>query len=51
MNRIAEEINESLSEKGSISMSELTNVYELPADFLTEVNRIYTHFLKIITVF
>lgn len=37
MNKISEEINEMLHEKGNISISELTNYYELPADFIHQV--------------
>ncbi len=34
MNKMAEEINELLQERESVSISELTNVYELPAEFI-----------------
>ena len=37
MNKISEEINELLQEKGSVSISELTNSYELPSDFIQQV--------------
>ena len=37
MNKISEEINELLKEKGSVSISELTNAYELPTDFMQQV--------------
>lgn len=37
MNKISEEINEMLQDKGNISISELTNLYELPADFIQQV--------------
>ena len=37
MNKISEEINEFLKEKGSVSIAELTNIYSLPADFLYQV--------------
>ncbi|RNA34867.1 E3 UFM1- ligase 1 [Brachionus plicatilis] len=37
MNKISEEINELLKEKGSVSVAELTNVYSLPADFLNQI--------------
>lgn len=40
MNKISEEINELLSEKGSVSISELTNIYNLPTDFLQQVIQI-----------
>lgn len=39
MNKISEEINELLKEKGSVSISELTNIYSLPADFLYQVKK------------
>ena len=39
MNKISEEINELLSEKGSVSISELTNIYNLPTDFLQQVKK------------
>jgi hypothetical protein len=38
MNKISEEINEKLQEKGSVSIAELTNMIELPADFIQQVN-------------
>jgi hypothetical protein len=38
MNKIAEEINELLQEKESVSVSELTNIYELPTDFIQQVD-------------
>lgn len=37
MNHISEEINQVLHEKGNISISEITNYYELPADFIHQV--------------
>lgn len=37
MNKISEEINELLQERGSVSVSELTNLYNLPADFIQQV--------------
>jgi hypothetical protein len=37
MNKISEEINELLKEKGTISISELTNTYELPSEFMQQV--------------
>lgn len=37
MNKISEEINEKLQEKGSVSIAELTNLFELPADFIQQV--------------
>jgi hypothetical protein len=37
MNKISEEINELLQEKGSVTISELTNSYELPTDFMQQV--------------
>ena len=37
MNQISEEINQVLHEKGNISISEITNYYELPADFIQQV--------------
>ena len=37
MNKISEEINELLQEKGSVTLSELTNSYELPTDFMQQV--------------
>ena len=37
MNKISEEINELLQERGSISLAELTNSYELPSDFIQQV--------------
>lgn len=37
MNRMAENINEMLHEKGSVSLTELTNLYELPSDFINQV--------------
>ena len=39
MSKMAEEINEMLQERESVSVSELTNAYELPADFIHQVNR------------
>ena len=38
MNKVAEEINEMLQEKGSVNVSELTNLYELPNDFIQQVS-------------
>lgn len=46
MNKISEEINQVLHEKGNISLSELTNFYELPADFIHQV-RIFCYFMSI----
>ncbi len=37
MNKISEEINEVLQEKGSFSIDELTNTYELPSEFIQQV--------------
>lgn len=37
MNKISEDINELLQERGSVSITELTNIYELPADFLNQI--------------
>ena len=37
MNKVAEEINEMLQEKSKVTISELTNLYELPSDFLNQV--------------
>jgi len=37
MNKISEETNEKLQEKGSVSIAELTNLFELPADFIQQV--------------
>lgn len=37
MNKIAEEINEILQEKSRITISELTNLYELPTAFMIEI--------------
>lgn len=37
MNKMAENINEMLHEKGSVSLTELTNLYELPSDFINQV--------------
>lgn len=37
MNKMAEEINETLQERESISVAELTNIYELPTDFIQQV--------------
>ena len=37
MNKISEEINELLQEKGSVSIAELTNSYELPGEFIQQV--------------
>ena len=38
LNKMAEEINELLQERESVSLSELTNFYELPADFIHQVS-------------
>ena len=46
MNKISEEINEILQEKGNIAISELTNTYELPTDFIQQVK----NFSKIIII-
>ena len=37
MNKMAEEVNELLQEKESVSVAELTNIYELPSDFIQQV--------------
>lgn len=37
MDRLAEEVNDKLQEKGHVTIPELTKVYDLPADFLTKV--------------
>ena len=37
MNKVSEEINELLQEKGSVSIAELTNAYELPNEFIQQV--------------
>ena len=37
MNKVAEEINEMIHDRGSITLSELTNLYELPTDFIQQV--------------
>ena len=37
MNKISEEINETLQEKGHVSIAELTNNYELPTEFIQQV--------------
>ena len=37
MNKVAEEINEMLQEKSKVTISELTNLYELPSEFLNQV--------------
>ncbi|CAF0946717.1 unnamed protein product [Brachionus calyciflorus] len=37
MNKISEEINELLNERGSVSISELTNIYNLPTDYLQQI--------------
>lgn len=37
MNKISEEINEILQEKGHVSIAELTNNYELPTEFIQQV--------------
>ena len=37
MNKTSEEINEILQERGSVSVSELTNLYELPTDLIQQV--------------
>jgi len=38
MNKISEEINELLQEKGSVSIAELTNNYELPSEFIQQAS-------------
>lgn len=35
--RLAEEVNDKLTEQGQVTIAELTKTYDLPADFLTEV--------------
>lgn len=47
MNHISEEINQVLHEKGNISISEITNFYELPADFIQQVIFYFFFFLNI----
>jgi E3 UFM1-protein ligase 1 len=37
MNKISEEINDILQEKGNILISDLSNQYELPIEFFTQV--------------
>ncbi|XP_046571677.1 LOW QUALITY PROTEIN: E3 UFM1-protein ligase 1-like [Haliotis rubra] len=37
--RLAEEVNDKLTEQGQVTIAELTKTYDLPADFLTEVVR------------
>ncbi|XP_071112658.1 E3 UFM1-protein ligase 1-like [Haliotis cracherodii] len=37
--RLAEEVNDKLTEQGQVTIAELTKTYDLPADFLTEVIR------------
>lgn len=34
---LAEEVNDTLQEKGHVTIPELTKLYDLPADFLTKV--------------
>ena len=38
MNKICEEINELLQEKGSVTIAELTNNYELPSEFIQQAS-------------
>ena len=40
MNKIAEEINELLQEKCRVTISELTNLYDLPTAFILQVTSI-----------
>lgn len=37
LDRLAEEVNDKLQEQGHITIAELTKLYDLPADFLSEV--------------
>jgi hypothetical protein len=38
MNKMAEEVNELLHDRESLELSELTTLYELPGEFIQEVN-------------
>ncbi|KAF1376222.1 hypothetical protein PFLUV_G00208320 [Perca fluviatilis] len=40
LDRLAEEVNDKLQEAGLISIAELCKIYDLPGDFLSEVNPI-----------
>lgn len=40
--RLAEEINEKLSQQGQVSISDLTRQYDLPSDFLQQVRIRYS---------
>lgn len=37
LDRIAEEVNDRLQDQGHVTIPELTKLYDLPADFLSEV--------------
>jgi hypothetical protein len=37
MNKMAEEVNELLHDRQSLNVAELTNLYELPGDFVQQV--------------
>lgn len=40
MNKISEEINDLLQEKGNLLVSDLSNQYELPIEFFTQVKNV-----------
>ena len=37
LDKIAEEVNDKLQDQGHVTIPELTKLYDLPADFLSEV--------------
>ena len=37
MDRLAEDVNDKLQEKGHVTIPDLTKLYDLPADYLTKV--------------
>ena len=38
LDRLAEEVNDKLQEEGHVTIPELTKLYDLPGDYLAEVN-------------
>ena len=48
LDSFAEEVNDKLQEQGQVTIAELTKAYDLPADFLSEVNMGFVLALEII---